>query len=127
MGKESVTTPHEAPCTPVMPLPIALYESDGLIFELYDGGQPCQPVAIRWERLKPVAVIEKICNSKTNDKEESGNRSQSTVMKLINFLAALRQAFHQELSVKTGWGREELKAAFERAISSALAQGTTLE
>jgi hypothetical protein len=37
-------------------LPIALYESHGLIFELYQGGQPSQRVVIRWERLKTVTV-----------------------------------------------------------------------
>jgi hypothetical protein len=34
-------------------LPVALYVSDGLIFELYDGGQPHQKFVIRWERLRP--------------------------------------------------------------------------
>jgi hypothetical protein len=38
---------------PVIPLPVALYVSDGLIFELYDGGQPCRSFSIRWERLVP--------------------------------------------------------------------------
>jgi hypothetical protein len=38
---------------PVIPLPVALYVSDGLIFELYDGGQPHQNFVIRWERLRP--------------------------------------------------------------------------
>ena len=38
---------------PVIPLPIALYVSDGLIFELYDGGQPRRSFLIRWERLIP--------------------------------------------------------------------------
>jgi hypothetical protein len=37
-------------------LPIALYESHGLIFELYEGGQPSHCVAIRWKRLKSVTV-----------------------------------------------------------------------
>ena len=40
----------------VIPLPLALYESNGVIFELYRGGQPYQPVLIRWERLKTFAV-----------------------------------------------------------------------
>ena len=48
-------------------------------------------------------------------------------MKLVDFLKSLREAFHQELSAKTGWGREELKAAFERAVSNALAQHTIVE
>ena len=39
---------------PVIPLPVALYVSEGLIFELYNGGQPYRPVVIRWERLKPI-------------------------------------------------------------------------
>jgi hypothetical protein len=32
---------------------VALYVSDGLIFELYDGGQPHRKFVIRWERLRP--------------------------------------------------------------------------
>lgn len=43
-------------------------------------------------------------------------------MRLHEFIDVLREAFHQELSAKTGWGREELKRAFERAISSTLAK-----
>lgn len=39
---------------PVSLLPIALYVSDGLIFELYEGGQPHRKFAIRWERLRPI-------------------------------------------------------------------------
>lgn len=42
----------------VVPLPIALYVSNGLIFELYDGGQPRRQFVIRWERLKPIAESE---------------------------------------------------------------------
>ncbi len=42
----------------VIPLPIALYVSDELIFELYDGGQPCRRFSIRWERLVPAKVSE---------------------------------------------------------------------
>ena len=38
---------------PVIPLPVALYVSDELIFELYDGGQPRRRFSIRWERLVP--------------------------------------------------------------------------
>jgi len=37
----------------VIPLPIALYVSSELIFELYDGGQPSRSFSIRWERLVP--------------------------------------------------------------------------
>jgi hypothetical protein len=40
--------------TPVILLPIALYVSGDLIFELYDGGQPCRRFSIRWERLVPM-------------------------------------------------------------------------
>lgn len=36
----------------VIPLPVALYSSNGLLFELYDGGQPFQRHQIVWERLK---------------------------------------------------------------------------
>ncbi len=38
---------------PVIPLPIALYVSGELIFELYDGGQPCRRFSIRWEGFVP--------------------------------------------------------------------------
>jgi hypothetical protein len=45
------------PCNPSLStLPIALYESHGLIFELYEGGQPSHRFVIRWERLKSVKV-----------------------------------------------------------------------
>jgi hypothetical protein len=37
----------------VMPLPIALYVSGDLIFELYDGGQASRRFSICWERLAP--------------------------------------------------------------------------
>lgn len=48
-------------------------------------------------------------------------------MKLSEFLNVLREKFYAELSTKTGWGREELKLAFERAISNALAQNSTVQ
>ena len=40
--------PTLSECSPfrAIPLPIALYESNGLIFELYEGGQPYQPMVI---------------------------------------------------------------------------------
>lgn len=38
----------------VIPLSIALYSSDGLLFELYGGGQPCRRHHIVWERLKTI-------------------------------------------------------------------------
>jgi hypothetical protein len=44
--------------SPVIPLPIALYDSNGLLFELYDGGQPRRWFAIRWETIKPIRVSE---------------------------------------------------------------------
>ena len=48
-------------------------------------------------------------------------------MSLAKFIESLRQEFHEQLSAKTGWGREELKMAFERAISNTLAKNTTVE
>lgn len=53
--------------SPVVPLPIALYDSNGLLFELYDGGQPRRSFAIRWETIKPIRVSE----------ERGVNRQQS--------------------------------------------------
>jgi hypothetical protein len=38
---------------PVIPLPVALYVSNELILELYDGGQPSRRFSIRWERFVP--------------------------------------------------------------------------
>jgi hypothetical protein len=38
----------------VVPLPIALYSSHGLLFELYEGGQPLRQHRIVWERLQPI-------------------------------------------------------------------------
>ena len=76
MEKESLPTLSERPPVRVIPLPIALYESNGRIFELYNGGQPYQPIVIRWERLKPVSVIRKEDGDlNLNAKEEGGNRS----------------------------------------------------
>jgi hypothetical protein len=37
----------------VVPLPYALYESKGLLFELYNGGQPRRRHEVEWVRLKP--------------------------------------------------------------------------
>lgn len=42
----------------VVPLPTALYVSNGLIFELFDGGQPRRNFVIRWERLEPINASE---------------------------------------------------------------------
>ena len=42
---------------PVVPLPVALYVSDGLIFELYNGGQPHRQFVIRWERPRPTIPV----------------------------------------------------------------------
>ncbi len=48
-GEESVTV-----LRPMIPLPIALYDSNGLLFELYQGGQPTRSHRIVWQRLKPI-------------------------------------------------------------------------
>lgn len=61
MEKETPVSTCDVQPVPVFPLPIALYESNGLIFELYRGGQPYQPVLIRWERLKTVTVTRNEC------------------------------------------------------------------
>lgn len=56
MEKEKPSSPCEVQSACVFPLPIALYESNGLIFELYRGGRPYQPLVIHWERVKTVTV-----------------------------------------------------------------------
>jgi hypothetical protein len=38
-------------------LPVKIYQSNGTIFELYDGGQPQRPTAIRWQRLESIEGI----------------------------------------------------------------------
>ena len=38
----------------VVRVPVRLYESKGTIFELCDGGQPYQRMAIRWEHLESI-------------------------------------------------------------------------
>ncbi len=55
MARQDSSGRVEPACLPVIPLPVALYVSDGLIFELYDGGQPARQFSIQWERLKPIA------------------------------------------------------------------------
>jgi hypothetical protein len=42
---------------PVSALPVALYVSDDLIFELYNGGRPHRQFVIRWERLRPTIPV----------------------------------------------------------------------
>jgi hypothetical protein len=55
---DSATRCTQSKPAPVVPLPIALYESNGLLFELYEGGQPFRSFVIRWERLKPIHEID---------------------------------------------------------------------
>ena len=71
MTKEEFRSHGSEPATPVIPLPIALYSSNGLLFELYDGGQPLRSFAIRWETIKPIRVSEK-----RRDDQQSRNTSQ---------------------------------------------------
>ena len=53
MVENNPPAPADRSRAPVIPLPVALYVSGELIFELYDGGQPCRKFSIRWERLVP--------------------------------------------------------------------------
>jgi hypothetical protein len=53
---ESVSGSATVILSPAISFPIALYESNGLIFELYQGGQKYQAAVIRWERLKTVTI-----------------------------------------------------------------------
>ena len=53
MLENNPPAPADRSRAPVIPLPIALYVSGELIFELYDGGQPCRKFSIRWDRLVP--------------------------------------------------------------------------
>lgn len=50
---------NETPCQDFVPrVPVRLYESNGTIFELYDGGRPYQQMAIRWEHLESIEEME---------------------------------------------------------------------
>ena len=53
MVEHNPPLPADSAHPSVIPLPIALYVSGELIFELYDGGQPSRRFAIRWERFVP--------------------------------------------------------------------------
>lgn len=44
----SPATPSRSPR--IIPLPYALYRSNDLLFELYQGGQPLKPHNIQWIR-----------------------------------------------------------------------------
>lgn len=57
--KDSASNIH--PRKPIITLPVALYESNGVIFELYEGGQDYKPQFIRWERLRTVSVTRHDC------------------------------------------------------------------
>jgi len=46
MVEHNPPVPADSARPPVIPLPVALYVSDELIFELYDGGQPCRRFSI---------------------------------------------------------------------------------
>lgn len=37
----------------------------------------------------------------------------------------IRREFHKQLEAKTGWGRNEVKAVFERAVTNALARNAS--
>jgi hypothetical protein len=54
MVEHNPPAPADSTRAPVIPLPVALYVSDELIFELYDGGQPSRRFSILWERLVPM-------------------------------------------------------------------------
>ena len=53
MVENNPPAPSDSTRPPAIPLPIALYVSGELIYELYDGGQPWRRFSIRWERLVP--------------------------------------------------------------------------
>jgi hypothetical protein len=54
MIEHNSLSPSESLPPPVNPLPIALYISGDLIYELYEGGQPDRKFSIGWERLVPL-------------------------------------------------------------------------
>lgn len=58
MVEHNPPDPADSACAPAIPLPVALYVSGELIFELYDGGQPRRRFSIRWEGLVPAKESE---------------------------------------------------------------------
>jgi len=56
MSSDNSVTSPAASSPAIIRLPLALYESNGVIFELYGGGRDYQASVIRWERLKTFAV-----------------------------------------------------------------------
>jgi hypothetical protein len=58
MVENNPPAPSDSTRARVIPLPVALYVSGELIFELYDGGHPCRRFSIRWERLVPAQESE---------------------------------------------------------------------
>ncbi len=53
MAQTNSPSAHNDPA-PVVPLPYALYDSIGLVFELYQGGQASKHHQIKWVRLEPM-------------------------------------------------------------------------
>jgi hypothetical protein len=53
MAQTNSPSAHNDPA-PVVSLPYALYDSLGLLFELYQGGQPRKHHEISWVRLEPM-------------------------------------------------------------------------
>jgi len=70
MVEHNPPAPPDLARPPVIPLPTALYVSGELIFELYDGGQPCRRFSIRWERFVP---------GKDNEPEKAAQSSQAVL------------------------------------------------
>jgi hypothetical protein len=70
MVENNPPAPPDLARPPVIPLPTALYVSGELIFELYDGGQPCRRFSIHWERLVP---------SKESEPEAAAQSSQAVL------------------------------------------------
>jgi len=63
MTEENCKSDRLPSTPPVIPLPVALYVSDSLIFELYNGGQPSRTFLIQWETLKPVTDGQQACSN----------------------------------------------------------------
>ena len=56
MSSEKPTVSSTPAPSAVVPLPVGLYESNGIIFELYRGARAYEPRTIRWELLKTFSV-----------------------------------------------------------------------
>ena len=58
--QESLPAQLDGSLRRIDPLPARIYHSNGIIFELYDGGQHYHPMIGRWERLEFIEGVKSL-------------------------------------------------------------------